>query len=218
MKAYRVLAVLLLALLIGSTAQSHATASAELNQGESTGTWTTSYDGTNAIFTWSTDCWVDCTATVSLTFTGGVGGTNWYALAGAPEEDPLVTQTVLNNSQTPWLDWHVDILHGNISRIVDAPVVHKVEADASNWQILFAHNEGYTDGFGARWIGGNTAVLPNQRLSIRFRWTADGSGLPITIRQYPTDTGEFIPEPSSLMALGAGLSSLGLAFYRRRSR
>ena len=217
MKAYRVLAVLLLALLIGSTAQSHASASADLQT--STGTWVVSYpDGTNPVFTWSTDSWVDCSTELTLTFNGVVGGSNWYDLAGEPEEDPLVTQTVLNNSQTTWLDWHVDILNGTISRTVDAPLVHKVEADASNWQIQFIHNEGYTDGFGARWMGGNTAVLPGQRLSVKFRWAPDGSGLPVSIRQYPTDTGEFIPEPSSLMALGAGLSTFGLAFYRRRSR
>ncbi|MCX6375581.1 MAG: hypothetical protein NTU88_06035 [Armatimonadetes bacterium] len=148
MKAYRVLAVLLLALLIGSTAQSHATASAELNLAESTGTWTTSYVGTNSVFTWSTDCWVDCTTTVSLAFTGVVGGANWYALAGEAESDPLVTQTVLNNSGTPWLDWHVDILNGNISRTVDFPVVHKVEAVASNWEIQFTLDPTVSDGNG----------------------------------------------------------------------
>lgn len=215
MKAYRVLAVLLLALLIGTTAQSHATASVDLEQGS--GTWVTTYpDGVNPVFTWCTDCWVGCSTELTLTFNGGAGGASWYALAGEPEGDPLVTQTILNNSQTTWLDWHVDILNGTISRTVDAPTVHKVEADASNWQIQYVANPGYTDGFGARWIGGNTAVLPGQRLSIRFRWNPDGSGLPVTIRQYPTDTGEFIPEPSSLIALGTGLSSLGFAFYRRR--
>jgi hypothetical protein len=217
MKAYRVLAVLLLALLIGSTAQSHATGSADLQT--STGNWATSYpDGTNPVFTWSTDSWVDCATELTLTFTGVVGGTSWYDLAGEAESDPLVTQTVLNNSETTWLDWHVDILNGTISRILDAPVVHKVEADASNWQISYVHNAGYDDGFGAKWIGGNTAVGTGQRLSVRFRWTPIVLGQPVTIRQYPTDTGEFIPEPSSLIALGTGLSSLGLAFYRRRSR
>lgn len=218
MKAYRVLAVLLLALLIGSTAQSHATASATLDPLASTGTWTTSYNGTNSVFTWSTDCWVDCSTELTLTFDGVVGGADWYALAGEADEDPLVTQTVLNNSATPWLDWHVDILNGTISQIVDAPVVHKVEADSSNWQIQFGHNAGYDDGFGAKWNGGNTAVGPGNHLSIRFRWSPIVLGSPVTIRQYPTDTGEFIPEPSSLIALGTGLSSLGLAFYRRRSR
>jgi hypothetical protein len=215
MKGFRVLAVLLLALLLGSAAQSHASASAELISAP--GPWETTYVGTNPVFQWtSTACWPDCEATIEVEFNGLAGGGDWFQLAGPPEQDPLVSQTVLNSSGVTWLDWHVDIRNWLISRTVDAPRVHKVEADASNWEISYIHNAGYTDGFGARWIGGNTAVATGQRLSIRFRWSPDGSGLPVAIQQYPTDTGEFIPEPSSLFALVSGLGSFGFALYRRR--
>lgn len=128
-----------------------------------------------------------------------------------------MNQTVLNNTSTAWLDWHVDILNGVIDRTeVNKPVVHKVEADSSNWQVQYIHNAGYTDGFGAVWMGGSTSVGTGNSLSVRFTWRPDGSGLPVTIHQYPTSTGEFIPEPSSLLALAGSLSTLGLALYRRK--
>lgn len=215
MKGIRVLAVLLLALLLGGATQSVASATAELISAP--GTWDVTYVGTNPVFQWtSTANWPGEEAVIEVGYNGLTGGGDWFRLEGEPENDPLVSQTVLNNSSVTWLDWHVDIRNGTISRITDAPTVHKVEADATNWEISYVHNAGYTDGFGARWIGGNTDVEPTKRLSVRFRWSPDGSGLPVTIHQFPTDTGEFIPEPSSLMALAAGLGTFGAALYRRR--
>ena len=215
MKGFRVLAVLLLAFLLGSATQSAASATAELTSFP--GTWDVTYIGSNPVFQWtSTACWPDCEAVIEVDFNGLAGGGDWFRLTGDPELDPLVSQTVLNNSSVTWLDWHVDIKNGTISRTTDAPVVHKVEADSSNWEISYIHNAGYDDGFGARWIGGNTDVEPGKRLSIRFRWSPIVLGQPVTIHQYPTDTGEFIPEPSSLMALAAGLGTFGFALYRRR--
>lgn len=214
MKGLRVLAVLVLALLIGSAAQSGASATAELTSAP--GTWETTYVGSNPVFGWtSTDCWPDCEAVIEVEFNGATGGGDWFELAGAQDEDPTVTQTVLNNSGVNWLDWHVDIRNGRIDRTV-APIVHKVQADASNWTIGYIHNAGYTDGFGAVYTGANTIVTPGQHLYIKFKWIPDGSGLPVTIHQYPTEDGEFIPEPSSLLAMVSGLGSLGFAFYRRR--
>jgi len=218
MKVCRVLAVLLLVLFATGALYADDPPSAELVESGTVGTWQTNYAGSNSVFTWTPGCYVDCTATLAISFGGGAGGGAWFELLLPGEEDPLVTQTVFNGSQTTWLDWHVDILHGLISRTTDYPTVHKVEADSSNWQIAFLHNPGYTDGFGAKWVGGNTDVEPGKNLSIRFRWSPDGSGLPVTIHQYPTSTGEFIPEPSSLAALSSSLVCVGFAFYRRRRR
>lgn len=213
MKGLRVLAVLVLALLIGSAAQSGAEATAELVSAP--GTWETTYVGSNPIFQWtSTACWPECEAEIAIEFNGTAGGGDWFALAGEPDQDPTVTQTVLNNSAVNWLDWHVDILHGVIDWTAP-PVVHKVEANAANWTIGHVFNAGYTDGFGAVYNSANQIVTPGQHLYIKFKWIPDGSGLPVTIHQYPTEDGEFIPEPSGLLALAGGMGSL-FAFYRRR--
>jgi len=216
MRASRVLAALLLAMLVSITTHAEGSPSAELNTEETVGTWGTSYAGQNPIFGWNSDCWPECTATVSVDFLGNTGGGAWFELSGSQEVDPTVNQSVLNSSGTAWLDWHVDILNGTIDRVA-VPVVHKTESVSSNWQIAFLHNPGYTDGFGAKWIGDDTDVEAGKHLSIWFKWAPTGTGT-VSIRQYPTDTGEFIPEPGSFMALTAGLASLGLAFYRRRNR
>lgn len=213
MRAAHVLAVVLLVLLLGSMAL--ADSSVQLEQAKSMSDWQIQYEGSNPVFIWSPDCWTNCTLTLDVDFSAAPGGSSYFKLYGEKDSDPLVTQTVLNGSGTNWLDWHVDILNGTIDRN-DAPVVHKTEANSSNWQIQYLHNVGYTDGFGASWIGGSSSVGTGQHLSVRFRWTPNGQG-PVTIRQYPTDTGSFIPEPSSVLALASGLASMGIAFIRRRS-
>lgn len=193
-------------------------AGASLDPTGTVGTWTTGTDGNgNPVFTWDiADCFPGCEMTVAIDFSGEPGVPSYFSLYGEQENDPLVSQTVTNNSQATWLDWHVDVLNATISR-TSAPVVKKVAvgADATPWQTQFVHNDGYTDGFGAAWVGGGTSVAPGQRLSVKFTWTPNGQG-PVTIRQYPTDTGAFIPEPSSMLALMSGLGSLGIAFIRRR--
>lgn len=213
MRAVSVLVLLLLTLFACSAAM--AVQVANLNNPGSD--WTVTYEGENPIFTWSANSWQSGEMYIDIEYLAGPGAQNWFALSGEKDADPLVTQTTKNGSGTTWLDWHVDILNATIDR-VDVPVVHQAGTgvDATNWTTSYTHNAGYTDGFGATWIGGNTSVAPNESLYIRFRWTPTGTGT-VTIRQYPTDTGVPIPEPSSMIALASGIASLGFAFLRRRS-
>ena len=213
MRTFSVLAVLLLTLIACSTAFAVPVATLD----DPGNDWTVSYEGDNPIFEWTPDAWdINCETYLDVEYVGGVGGGAYFKLAGEKEDDPLVVQSTKNGSGTTWLDWHVDVNNAVIDR-VDVPVVHKVAtgADAANWTIQYGHNDGYSDGFGAVWGGGNTSVANGEYLSVRFRWTPTGGT--VTIRQYPTDTGSFIPEPSSVLALATGLASMGLAFLRKRS-
>jgi len=183
---------------------------------ECSGQLSVSYDRGNPVFSWTPECFVgpDCVLNLELQFNGEPGGKSWYKLTGTQELDPVVSQTVLNGSEAVWLDWHVDLLNAVIDRN-DGPTVYKV-GENSPWQIVWTHNPGYTDGFGAVWVGGNSSVANGESLYIRFRWAPDGSGLPVTIHQYPTDTGQPIPEPASFLVLSTGLTSVALTVIRRK--
>lgn len=210
MRVFRILAVFALALLVCSGAFA---GNAQLLSENAEG-WQVQYDGDNPVFIWSDVCWDNGEMEIALEFYGDTGGDSWFKLQGEKDTDPTITQTVINSSQTTWLDWHVDILHGTIDKGTYAPIVKKV-GSATNWDIAYTHNDGFTDGFGAAWTGGDTSIAPGESLYIKFVWVPNMQGTP-SIRQYPTDTGNFIPEPSSMMALAGGLSSMGLAFIRRR--
>ena len=216
MKVRDVVAIFLLVLLTSSVVFADGT-TINATILESSGTLTASYDDYgNVTFIWDKNCFTgpDCTLIIALEFRGRPNGESWFNLTGEKDDDPVVQQTVKNGSQVTWLDWHVDILNGVIDRN-DPPIVYKVNEN-SPWQIFWITNPGYTDGFGAVWVGGNSAVGPGESLFIRFRWYPDGSGLPITIHQYPTDTGEPIPEPSSLLTTVLGLMSFGFVASRRK--
>jgi hypothetical protein len=211
-RAICLIAVLLLTLVACSTA--FAVQVANLNEPGSD--WTVTYEGDNPVFHWTAACWENGEMYLDIEYIGDAGGSTYFKLNGNKDSDPLVSQSTKNGSNTTWLDWHVDVINATIDR-VDVPVVHKVGTGdaAANWLIQYTHNDGYSDGFGASWRGGSTSVANGQNLSVRFRWTPTGG--PVTIRQYPTDTGAFIPEPSSVLALASGLASMGLAFIRKRS-
>lgn len=213
MKIRCLVVVFLLVLLAAAV---HADDTLKVSLLESSGPLSVTHEQGNPIFSWTPECFVgpDCVLTIRLKFYGEPGGKSWYELTGTQNIDPVVSQTVLNGSEAVWLDWHVDILNGVISRS-DSPTVYKV-GENSLWQIVWTHNPGYTDGFGAIWVGGNSSVANGESLYIRFRWSPDGSGLPVTIHQYPTDTGQPIPEPTSFLVLSTGLTSVALAIIRRK--
>lgn len=133
--------------------------------------------------------------------------------------DPRVRQTVVNNTESDiWTDWHVRITNGKNLR---GMIVYKVGTPNLSWVIdpmltwpngdlgFFAHVVTTGD------PNNPMAVRPNDQLYVEFIYDVNVSGTPVTIEQYPTND-YAIPEPSSILALMAGMGSFGLLIRRKK--
>jgi hypothetical protein len=128
------------------------------------------------------------------------------------QEDPRVRQNVLNNTQTDvWTDWHVDIVNGKNLRAIS---VYKAGQIATPWLWEISTSPlGFFAHLVSTGLPNNPmAVNPGETLYIDFTYDVDV--VPVSITQYPT-TWYPIPEPSSILALLAGVGTLGLSALRR---
>jgi len=117
--------------------------------------------------------------------------------------DPDVHQVIRNLTPKTWTDWHVSLTNGTIV----SAVVKKV--DGSVWD-LDVFNDG--TGFDSYTALSDGRVQSGEQLDVWFRFNVDGPG-DVTIDEYPTT--QYIPEPSSLVALMAGFSAVGISMRRR---
>jgi hypothetical protein len=126
--------------------------------------------------------------------------------------DPRVRQNVLNNTlEDIWTDWHVDIVNGKNLRGI---YVYKV-GEGTFWQYeLLPVGLGFFAHVTSAGPGNPMAVNPSETLYVEFTYDVDILGQPVTITQYPT-TWYPIPEPSSIMALLAGMGAFGFTALRR---
>jgi len=133
--------------------------------------------------------------------------------------DPRVRQTVVNNTENDiWTDWHVRIANGKNLR---GMIVYKLGTPNLSWAVdpiltwpngdigFFAHVTTTGD------PGNPQAVRPDDQLYVEFIYDVNVAGTPVTIEQYPTADYP-IPEPSSILALVAGLGSFGFAIRRKK--
>lgn len=135
-----------------------------------------------------------------------------YELTGpAPSSnDPDVSQTVRNRTQTPWTDWHVSILNGTYTP--GSAVVYNNNAMNPNWVI-----EPFEDGSGffAHVVSGmGTQVDYYETLHIFFSYTVNNPNQNVSITEYPTDWYQ-IPEPGSIAGLLAGCLAFAFSLKRR---
>ena len=164
-----------------------------------------------------------CTVDREVTWSYAANGVDYEYLVDAQPpvghplygQDPRIRQSVLNNTQYDiWTDWHCEIADGMNLRDV---VVYKVGV-TPNWIV-----EPYTDkcGFFAHLIstgepGNPMAVNPGERLYVEFTYDVV-PGQSASVAQYPT-TWYPIPEPSSAVALLAGMAAMGLGAIRRMKK
>lgn len=149
----------------------------------------------------------------NLDWTAGTDGAAILRLSGevpattlsCTNGDPYVDETITNHTPVIWTDWHVTITNG----IIREAKVQKV--DGNSWVVTIAQDGSGFDAVTALPTG---RVNTSEQLSVWFRFDLTGAG-DVSIDEYPTT--EYIPEPSSLMALAMGLGTLGF-FVKRRSK
>ncbi len=159
-----------------------------------------------------------------ITWSWSAGGIDVAVVSDAnpPEgSDPKITQTVRNQTTDVWTDWHVKVVNGtNLQSIT----VKKTYDYATNSVVDLAWTIDpiiqYTDGVGF-FAHLTTTGDPNNPQAIRqydklyVTFTYDiVEGQTASIIQYPT-TNYAIPEPSSILALFAGIGGL-IGFARKR--
>lgn len=224
MKAGLVSALLLLALLVASTAL--VGQEIRLSQADSPGTWVENHENGNPVYMWSDDCWdtdpeyaSSNMLSVEIDFGAMPNGDPYIGLQGERDTDPILRETITNSSGATWYQWRVSIFNGVIDR-VDRPSVHNVAtgADGANWTIAWAPltiREPMVDWFTVTSTGEGSSIASGESLSVRFRWAPLSPF--VSIGQYPVGASvPVVPEPSSVLALTSALASLGLPLIRRR--
>ncbi|MCE5199523.1 MAG: PEP-CTERM sorting domain-containing protein [Armatimonadota bacterium] len=136
--------------------------------------------------------------------------------------DPRIRQTILNQTNDTWTDWHVKVLGGSNLRDISVIKTYDVGSQTNPnipWTIVILNCSDGVEFMAHLETTGNpnnpAAVRNGDKLYVDFSYDAlSGSAQVI---QYPT-TNWAIPEPSSIMALIAGISCVGLGSLKRRGR
>ena len=181
---------------------------------------TVTIDATVADYHWSAADWKlvggICTIEQELDWSRGIGIDNSWCLWGNMPVDPAVSQKIRNRTFDAWSDWHIVVHNGTILQDGSARV-YRYSPLGADWLLFF---DSGVDDLGA-WTS-LTAIAPDPTevvtnmnvLSVYFVYNPINPELPITIDEWPTT--DFVPEPSSLLALAGGLSALGFSLRRKR--
>lgn len=200
MKAVRLLLVLALILLVGTTAFA-ARKIKDVNVPGDT------YEWTDDDWTGETGCLLE----MGVNWYIGADEDNYFTLEGVKDADPTIDQLVTNYSSADWWnDWHVQLINGTIQ---PGSVQVIKDGGVNPWWIELGADPGYDSGFTAlayppaEWVG------PTASLHVVFIYDPIDPLQRVTIKQWPTT--ELIPEPGSIATLCMGLATLGFALRRR---
>lgn len=146
----------------------------------------------------------------NLVWQGAADGSAVRRLTGCAPcvGDPDVSELTTNVTPVTWTDWHLTITNGTI----DAATARKV--GGPDWTVTVAADGSGFDAFSTMphaWIS------PDEALDIWFRYTPTGTD-DVFIDEYPSTDYEYVPEPSSLLAIASAFSALGLGRIKRRLR
>ncbi|MCX8052796.1 MAG: PEP-CTERM sorting domain-containing protein [Armatimonadetes bacterium] len=157
-----------------------------------------------------------CVADVDLQWEYALNGDDLLEIHPvSPEGDPRIRQTIVNNTQDTWTDWHMTIVNAyNLRGIKVYDTAHS--GNPSLWWTIedlqgamgfFAHVTTTGD------PNNPQAIHPGQSLYVEFTYDVAVQGQ-VRVTQYPT-TWYPIPEPASIMTLLAGIGAMGFGAIRR---